>query len=184
MDVERSSTLSRPYSTCCLVSMNMQQHIVNSITIILANLLFAQQSAGLKCCVGKLRQHLGFFLLLVEDGHKVPGLTLVQRDPLVIQLLLLHCHQVAAPVQPKLNHILQQLSVFLFWAESHMGPQVDSFREIKTEDTVGRDEEDEHNRGRIHCLISSLSWFSQSYLITDKDFHGIVHINSIEEAFS
>ena len=36
-------------------------------------------------------------MLLVEHGDEVAGLRLVQGDPLVIQLLLLHLHQVGAP---------------------------------------------------------------------------------------
>ena len=46
-------------------------------------------------------------MLFVEHGDEVARLGLVQGDPLVIQLLLLHLHQVGAPVtvnnEPAIN---------------------------------------------------------------------------------
>ena len=82
-------------------------------------LLFAEQTAGLQCCVCIGRQLFGLLVLLVEGGDVVPRLGLVQCHPLVIQLLLLHLDQVRAPVQTKLNHILQQFSVLIIRTEPH-----------------------------------------------------------------
>ena len=88
-------------------------------------------------------------------------LSLVKCDPLVIQLLLLHLHQVAAPVQAKLYHILQQLSVLLLGAKSHMRGQVKSLGYVKTlhtEEGEGEEEEiplDFHHYN--HLNISKLN---------------------------
>ena len=73
------------------------------------NSLFAEEAAGLQRGVGVGGELLGLLVLLVEDGDEVPGLGLVQGHPLVVELLLLHLHQVAAPVQTKLYHSLQKL---------------------------------------------------------------------------
>ena len=73
------------------------------------NSLFAEEAAGLQRGVGVGGELLGLLVLLVEDGDEVSGLRLVQGHPLVVELLLLHLHQVAAPVQPKLYHSLQEL---------------------------------------------------------------------------
>ena len=51
IEVDLSSTLSRPYRTCCLVSMNLNM-IVRTIPL-LPHSLFAEEAAGLKGGVGK-----------------------------------------------------------------------------------------------------------------------------------
>ena len=77
-------------------------------------------------------------------------LRLVQYYPFVIQLLLLHLHQVIAPVQAKLYHILQQLSVLLLWAESHIWCQVESFSYVKTKNAGDKQGKKDENLYRQH----------------------------------
>ena len=61
------------------------------------NSLFAEQTAGLESGVGVGWELLGLLELLVEHGDEVAGLRLVQGHAPLVQLPLLHLHQVAAP---------------------------------------------------------------------------------------